>query len=425
MASKFSDLRNALPSAAILEPGNEGYEASLFRWSASCIKPTAVVVQPNNASEASIALRYAVENNIFPLAFRGGGHSTSGDSSSDSGMVIDLARMRATSVDPEAQTITFGGGCTWEDVNGALWEHRLATVSGTVGDTGVAGLILGGGYGYLTGQCGLALDCLLSCEVVLANGDIVKASKDENADLFWALCGAGTNLGIVTTFTSQAFPQGDSWAGFLGFAAKKETLEKIVEFGNEFKWAARRGRDVIKPLIDLNPVVNTTNVLSYTELNLMFNKQPRGPKDRHLFGGANFTLPLDLADAWDLCSFFWDTTGKPENTNFRHSSIGFKFHPTQKIRQVGLEETAYANRGQYCSICTTVNWTDRELDSEARKLSKMIARYIGDKVGYKGSATRAEKVYGPNAARLRELKLKYNPDCLFRKIIDLSKDSSQ
>ena len=232
MASKLDGLREALPGAEILAPGEPGYEDSLKRWSASCIKPAAVVVRPNNASEVSLALRYATEHHVLPLAVCGGRHSTSGDSSSDGGMVIDLARMRSTSVDPQAETITFGGGCAWEDVNGALWKHGLATVSGTVADTGVGGLILCGGYGYLTGRHGLALDCLLSCEVVLANGEIVIASKDENPDLFWGLRGAGPNFGIVTSFTSQAYPQGDCWAGFLGFPPGK--LDELINFGNHF-----------------------------------------------------------------------------------------------------------------------------------------------------------------------------------------------
>lgn len=232
MVSQFDDLREVLPGAEILTPDEPGYEDSLKRWSASCIKPAAVVVRPGKTSEVSAALRYATANDVLPLAICGGGHSTSGDSSSDGGMVIDLVRMRSTSVNPQAETITFGGGCTWEDVNGALWEHGLATVGGTVADTGVGGLILCGGYGYLTGRHGLALDCLLSCEVVLANGEIVIASKDENADLFWALRGAGPNFGIVTSFTSQAYPQGDCWAGFLAFPPEK--LDALIEFGNHF-----------------------------------------------------------------------------------------------------------------------------------------------------------------------------------------------
>jgi FAD/FMN-containing dehydrogenase len=230
MTMKFDELMEALPDTEIFLPGYIGYEDRLKRWSASCIKPAAVIVCPRNAFEVRIALRYATQHKVFPLAVCGGGHSTGGDNCSDGGMVIDLRRICSTLVNTESQTITFGGGCTWEDVNGALWHHELATVSGTVGDTGVGGLILGGGYGYLSGSCGLALDCLLSCEVVLANGDIVTASREESPDLFWALRGAGPNFGIVTHFTSQAFVQGESWAGFLGYAPDK--LPAVIEFGN-------------------------------------------------------------------------------------------------------------------------------------------------------------------------------------------------
>lgn len=232
MPSKFEDLMQALPDTEIFVPGYHGYEDRLKRWSATCIKPAAVIVCPRNSIEVSVALRYAVQHQVFPLAVYGGGHSTGGDNCSSGGMVIDLRKIRSTSVDLETQTVTFGGGCTWEDVNGALWNHGLATVGGTVGDTGVGGLILCGGYGYLTGRLGLALDCLVSCEVVLANGDIVTASKEEKADLFWALRGSGPNFGIVTCFTSQGYPQGDCWAGFLGYYPDK--LPALVEFGNKF-----------------------------------------------------------------------------------------------------------------------------------------------------------------------------------------------
>lgn len=231
MALNFDDLFKALPDTEIYLPGYAGYEDRIKRWSAACNKPAAVIVCPRNALEVSTALRYATTHRIFPLAVCGGGHSTSGDSSSDGGMVIDLRQINSTTVDPKTRTITFGGGCTWQDVNDALWNHGLATVSGTVGDTGVGGLILCGGYGFLTGSCGLALDCLISCEVVLANGDIVKANKEENAELFWALRGAGPNFGIVTHFTSQAFLQEESWAGFLGY--NPESLPAIIEFGNQ------------------------------------------------------------------------------------------------------------------------------------------------------------------------------------------------
>ncbi|ROV95550.1 hypothetical protein VSDG_05265 [Cytospora chrysosperma] len=472
MTSKFEALRAALPGVEMYTPGDAGYEDSLFRWSATCIKPAAVVVRPTTAAEVSIALVYAAQHKVYPLAVCGGGHSTSGDQSSDGGMVIDLKRMRSTRVDPVAQTISFGGGCDWADVNAALWEHGLATVSGVVGDTGVGGLILGGGYGYLTGRRGLALDCLLSCEVVLASGEIVTASKAENPDLFWALRGAGHNFGIVTSFTSEAYPQGLCWAGFLAFPPDK--LKKVIEFGNDFRSLVKttdgnsmlsiiignflppdsssgllavlfhngtqeEGERVFQPLLDLEPLGNTTSMLPYTDVNMMFNKTPPGPKDRHLFGGASFTLPLDPEKGQEVSELFWETFKSPENIKFRGSTMTFEYHSTVKIREVGVHETAFANRGQYSSVCTTMNWTDEEVDLKARTLSRMIAAAVGDKIGWKGDPekdgtstyanyfshkTRAEKIFGPNAPRLRELKAKYDPNHVFKKIMDLSPEPS-
>ncbi|CAG8255962.1 unnamed protein product [Penicillium olsonii] len=435
--AQFDDLFKALPEAEIFLPGYFGYEDRTKRWSASCKRPAAVIVCPRNAYEVSVALRYATNHKILPLAVCGGGHGTSGDNCSEGGMVIDLRQIRSTVVDTESQTITFGGGCTWEDVNGALWDHGLATVSGTVGDTGVGGLILCGGYGFLTGSCGLALDCLIACEVVLANGDIVKASKEENADLFWALRGAGPNFGIVTHFTSQAFPQGESWAGFLGF--DPEVLPAIIEFGNHFsEYMSKKqpgmkmianshlvenddgksmmnvivgnfippnkasgvlavvfyngseedGKQRFRPLLDLNPLGDTTSMLSYPDLNMMFNKYPRGPNDRHMFGGANFTHPLDKVAAKEICDQFWDATNAPENENLRGSTMAFEFFPTNKIREIPLPDTAFGNRGQFASICISMNWTETSKDVDARLLSKKFTQTCADSTGWKGDQYR-------------------------------------
>ncbi|KAJ5335135.1 hypothetical protein N7452_007538 [Penicillium brevicompactum] len=448
MARNFDDLFEALPDAEIFLPGYVGYEDRIKRWSASCNKRAAVIVCPRNAFEVSTALRYATTHQIFPLAVRGGGHSTSGDSSSDGGMAIDLRQINSTTVDPKKRTITFGGGCKWQDVNDALWDHGLATVSGTVGDTGVGGLILCGGYGYLTGRCGLALDCLISCELVLANGDIVKASKDDNPDLFWALRGAGPNFGIVTHFTSQAFLQEESWAGFLGFTP--ECLAAVVEFGNHFiqmddgngvmavvfhNGSQEEGRKRFKPLLDLELLGDTTSMLSYPDLNMMFNKYPRGADDRHRFGGANFTFPLNKEAAQKIGNQFWETTNAPENEDLRSSTIGFEFFPTNKIREIPLADTAFANRGQFASICISMNWTEASMDNRACELSTEFSQLCADSVGWKGnkyhegattyanyfsSVTKAEKIYGQNTVRLRRLKNKYDPQQVFQKVQDLS-----
>ncbi len=144
------------------------------------------------------------------------------------------------------------------------------------------------------------------------------------------------------------------------------------------------GERIFQPLLDLKPVVNTTSMLAYTDLNLMFNKTPRGVKDRHLFGGANFTLPLDPKDATEISSLFWSKLAA--DPSLEKSSLSFEYHPTNKIREVKLADTAFVNRGQYSTISFTMNWTDEEKDGDARALSKMIGGDIAKKIGWKGDS---------------------------------------
>lgn len=146
----------------------------------------------------------------------------------------------------------------------------------------------------------------------------------------------------------------------------------------------QKGENVFRPLLDLEPLGNTTGTLSYTELNLMFNKVPRGPNDRHLFGGANFTIPLSAADGHDICDLHWKTISRPENANLAGSTMTFEYHPIHKIRQVELEDSAFGNRGQFASVCVTMNWTDASKDMEARSMSKMITKHVAERVGWKG-----------------------------------------
>lgn len=146
----------------------------------------------------------------------------------------------------------------------------------------------------------------------------------------------------------------------------------------------KEGEKIFQPLLDLDPVGSTMSVLPYTEVNLMFNKHPRTAKDRHLFGGANFTLPLAGNHARDIGEFFWSTTNASDNASLRGSTMTLEYHPTDKIRQVPIGNTAFGNRGQFSSICITINWTDESKDLDARKLSKALSAYISEKVGFKG-----------------------------------------
>lgn len=234
-ANDIDSLRQLLngTQAEVRGPSDSGYEKSIDRWSKAAEKPAGVAIAPTCAQDVSIVVKYAAQNGL-DVAVKGGGHSTAGVSSTNGGILIDLqSKMRKVTVDTDKKQLHVQGGALWSDVDDAAWEHGLATVGGTVADTGVGGLTLGGGYGVLSGAYGLVIDNCVSFETVTANGDIVNSSKVENEDLFWGLRGAGQNFGITTVFVLQAYPQSKIYMGTMLFPAKEEVIAKLVDALND------------------------------------------------------------------------------------------------------------------------------------------------------------------------------------------------
>ncbi|NBH12480.1 FAD-binding oxidoreductase [Amycolatopsis sp. SID8362] len=194
-------------SGTVLTAGAPGYDAARSVWNGEIDRRPAVVVRPAGAADVAEALAYAREA-ALDLSVRGGGHNFGGAAVVDGGLCIDLSSLQAISVDPVGRTARVGGGATWAQLDAATQEHALAVPGGTVSHTGVGGLTLGGGFGWLTGKHGLSCDNLLSAEVVTADGQILRASADENPDLFWALRGGGGNFGVVTEFEFRLHPVG-------------------------------------------------------------------------------------------------------------------------------------------------------------------------------------------------------------------------
>lgn len=386
--------------------------------------------------------------------------------------MIDLSLLRDVSVDTAKQTITYGGGCLWSEVDEAAAQHGLATPGGTVNHTGVGGLVLGGGFGFLSPKHGLTIDVLLEVEVVLADGSVVTASDTENPDLFWALRGAGTSFGAVTRFTSRAFPQGDVWAGVLIFTP--DQISEVVEGCNAVlagegareggnsalllafgyspppdrsrvivaqvfhNGGAEEGERAYAPLLAVGPHLNAVQAVPYKVVNSLANAGvPHG--GRYQFGAANVTYPVDVRVVQEAAKVWWEGierfSSDPGREDLRGSIIGYELFPNDKAREVAPEATAFANRGKYFNVAVLMSWKNPESDREVRRFKQEVAALVrdkgfkGDEVGGEGvghynnyldSSISAEGAFGSNAKRLKELKQKFDPENRFDKLWKLA-----
>ena len=213
--------------AQVLTKGDAGYDEARTVHNGMFDKHPSVIVRAEQVADVVAAVSFARETGA-ELAIRGGGHSAPGFGTTDGGVQLDLALMRHVHVDPAARTARVGAGATWGDFNYATHAYGLATPGGIVSTTGVAGLTLGGGIGYLSRGYGLSIDNLLSADVVTADGRVLTASKSQNEDLFWALRGGGGNFGVVTSFEFALHPVKDVYVGL--FFYELESAGDLLRF---------------------------------------------------------------------------------------------------------------------------------------------------------------------------------------------------
>ena len=224
----------------LIGPDDTGYDDARALYNAMIDKRPALIACCGGPDDVAAAIGFARAHDL-PLAIRGGGHNGGGLGSVDDGVVADLSLLKTISVDPDTRTVRVGGGCLWGEVDAATQPHGLAVPAGIISTTGVAGLTLGGGHGYLTRRYGLTIDNLLAAEMVLADGRHVTASADENPDLFWAIRGGGGNFGVVTEFTFRAQPV-DTVVGGPTFWALEDADELLAAYR---EWLPSAPRNVM------------------------------------------------------------------------------------------------------------------------------------------------------------------------------------
>src|SRR3984893_4067013 len=215
----------------LIQPGDETYDAARKVYNGMIDKHPALIARCADVADVIAAVNFGRENGLL-VSIRGGGHNAGGLGICDDGLVIDLSLIRYTRVDPATRTVWVGGGSTWGDVDHATHALGLALPSGIISTTGVGGLTLGGGLGYLARKCGLTIDNLIAADIVLADGRIVPAGEQHHADLFWALRGGGGNFGVVTSFVFKAHPIQTVYGGPMLW--EMEQAPEVMKWYREF-----------------------------------------------------------------------------------------------------------------------------------------------------------------------------------------------
>jgi UDP-N-acetylenolpyruvoylglucosamine reductase len=287
MAQSIEQLKAAI-RGEVIEPKDAGYDAARKVYNAMIDKRPKLIVRTADVADVMTAVRYGNENGLL-TAVRGGGHSGAGLGTCDGGLVIDLSPMKGVRVDPAARTVRVAAGCVWGDVDHATHAFGMATPSGFISTTGVAGLTLGGGIGYLVRRYGLTIDNLLSVDVVLADGRFVTASASENDDLFWAVRGGGGNFGVVTSFEFRLHPV------------------STVQFGPTF-WPLEQAADVLKAYREF--ILTAPEEVNGFFAFLVVPPAPMFPPNLHMK---------------KVCGIVWCSTASPEETE----------KATRRMRSVG------------------------------------------------------------------------------------------
>ncbi|MFB3738914.1 MAG: FAD-binding oxidoreductase [Candidatus Velamenicoccus archaeovorus] len=435
----------------IITPGDDGYDEARRVWNASIDKRPAAIVRPTGVADVMAALRFAREHDLV-VAVRGGGHSVAGHSTCDGGIVIDLGAMKGIRVDPRGRRARVQPGVVWSELDRETQTFGLATTGGLVGSTGVAGFTLGGGLGWLQRRYGLACDNLVSADVVLADGSMVRASADEDPDLLWALRGGGGNFGIVTSFELELHPVGPQvLGGMLLFPAERapdliaayrdlrdDTPDElmlglvlrlappapflpeevhgrpVVGIAAIHCGALEDGERAIRPIRSVaEPIVDLVEPRPYVQMQTM--QDPSwGPGFRN-YWKAEFLSGLPDAATDVLLEHLHSITSPL--SDFKFAYLG------GAVGRATEEATAFGHRDAFTILNVNARWTDPGEDERHVAWTRSLWRAMqpfsagGTYTNFtsEDDADRVVGSFGPSKyARLAELKRRYDPTNLFR-----------
>ncbi|KAG8525241.1 uncharacterized protein KY384_008885 [Bacidia gigantensis] len=461
----------------------EDYDQLLRRWNEAFTEQANIVALVESEQDVSECIKFAKEHDI-DIAVAGGRHSYHG-SSSTTGMVIgeikqpqnstrcaddcqDLRKLNKVTIDKASKTVTGGGGCVAGDLEKPAEAEGLSVVFGAINETGIGGLTTGGGAGWLTGRHGLTIDNLLAARVVLANGELVIASEQENEDLFWGIRGGGSNFGICTEFTFRAHDQGLCFFQMLTFAPDKlkdciSLIDKIHtnmtepangRFQPMFVMMAPPGkphcpgfmvfydgpeeeaRKIAEPMYSLGPVNTMGGVWPYTQVTGIYGMMKMQGFDRWGSSSVHLDYPVNQAIVLGCVARFQEAVQR-QGADFAHSTFILDLRDYRKVASVSSSATAYAGRYTAAILIADFRWDKPELDKTAREEAKSITNYAKEQVkeqrifaktqedgqrdlssfypNVSAGTEKIESVFGSNLPRLKELKQKYDRDFLFNK----------
>jgi FAD/FMN-containing dehydrogenase len=427
----------------VLDPAHADFDTGRSTFNGMIDRQPAYIVRCSSVDDVRGAVRFAREKGL-PISVRGGGHGIAGLCVGDGAVVVDLVGLRDVEVDPDTKTAVAGGGATWEEYDAATQVFGLASTGGTFTDTGIAGLTLGGGLGHLQGKLGLAVDNLIGAHVVTADSEVVKASEDENADLFWALRGGGGNFGVVTHFVYRLHPVAELFGGMIAFspddarsvlrvardlaAEAPDELVILSILGTEatsgmevnvvsacYQGSAGDGERLVAPLrAAATPLIDFLRPLSYAEMQATFPLMPFGL--RHYWKGHFLTRFPD--EGIDESVDRFNARPKPSM-----STLLFEFIHGAPTR-VPSDSMAFNHRNARQNVSALGIWEDPAQDADqiawARAYAAMLEPYSTGTtyVNYMTEDEPSDRVraaYGEaKFARLRDIKKRYDPDNVFR-----------